>query len=105
MAKTESYKKQLLKSLKDPEAAAHYLNACLEDEDPEVFLLALRDVAEARGGMRVVAGRARLNREHLYRMMSKSGNPALRSLDSVVASLGLRISIQPTTAQRGTRAA
>ena len=46
-AKTESWKEQLLESLKDPEAAASYLSACLEDGKPEVFLLALRDVAEA----------------------------------------------------------
>jgi len=48
---TESFRKGLLASLKDPEEAAHYLNACLEDDDARVFLLALRDVAEARGGI------------------------------------------------------
>jgi DNA-binding phage protein len=45
MVKTESYKENLLESLKDPEAAAEYLTACLDDGDVEVFLLALRDVA------------------------------------------------------------
>jgi DNA-binding phage protein len=48
MAKAESYKERLLESLKHP-AAAQYLTACLEDGDPEVFLPAIRDVAEARG--------------------------------------------------------
>src|ERR1019366_7887866 len=48
--KTESYRKSLLESLRNPEAAAQYLNACLEDGDAGVFLLALRDVADARGG-------------------------------------------------------
>lgn len=95
MVRTESYKERLLESLKDPESAAHYLTACLEDEDPEVFLLALRDVAEARGGVSQLARRTGLNRENLYRMLSSSGNPALRSLDAVLASLGLRISVQP----------
>jgi len=49
MVKTESYKENLLESLKNPEAAAGYLTACLEDGDVDGFLLALRDVAEAQG--------------------------------------------------------
>ncbi len=73
MAKTESYKEALLESLRDPESAAHYLTACLEDEDPRVFLLALRDVADAHGGLREVSRRTGLNRENLYRMLSRSG--------------------------------
>ena len=50
------------------------LNACLEDEDGRVFLLALRAVADARGGMRVLSREADLNRESLYRMFSGYGN-------------------------------
>jgi probable addiction module antidote protein len=93
MVKTESYKENLLESLKDPETAAEYLTACLDDGDVDVFLLALRDVAEAQGGIRKLAGRARLNRENLYRMLSGSGNPPLTSLDSVLSSLGLRLAV------------
>jgi probable addiction module antidote protein len=93
MVKTESYKESLLESLKDPETAAEYLTACLDDGDVDVFLLALRDVAEAQGGIRKLSGRARLNRENLYRMLSRSGNPSLTSLDSVLSSLGLRLAV------------
>jgi hypothetical protein len=49
-AKSRSYQDSLLARLKDPQEAAAYLTAALEDGDPEVLLLALRDVAEARGG-------------------------------------------------------
>jgi probable addiction module antidote protein len=94
VAKTESYKQELLERLKDPDTAAHYLTACLEDRDPDVFLLALRDVADAHGGLRQISRQTGLNRENLYRMLSKSGNPALRSLDSVLSSLGLRLAVQ-----------
>ncbi|MGA2590292.1 MAG: addiction module antidote protein [Bryobacteraceae bacterium] len=93
MVKTESYNDNLLESLKDPEAAAEYLTACLEDGDVDVFLLALRDVAAAQGGIRKLSGRTRLNRENLYRMLSRSGNPSLSSLDSVLSSLGLRLAV------------
>ena len=94
MTKTESYKDQLLESLKDPEAAAHYLTACLEDGNPEVFLLALRHVAEAHGGIRKLSERTRLNRENLYRMLSKSGNPSLSSLGPLLSSLGFRLAVE-----------
>ena len=47
MSETRNYKEDLLKALIDPVEAKEYLNAALEDEDPEVFLLALQDVFEA----------------------------------------------------------
>ena len=94
----ESYREALLKSLSDPEEAAHYLNACLEDEDPGVFLLALRDVAEAHGGIRAVSREAQLNRESLYRMLSRSGNPSLDSLAALLKACGLRLGVHSARA-------
>jgi probable addiction module antidote protein len=99
----ESYRENLLESLKDPEEAAHYLNACLEDNDARVFLLALRDVADARGGVRSLSRAANLNRESLYRMLSKAGNPSLDSLSSVLNACGLRLAVQSTTLRRRKR--
>lgn len=55
MKPTISYRKDLLRRLKEPRYAAAYLNRCLEDEDEGAFLLALRDVAEAHGGIRPLA--------------------------------------------------
>ena len=92
---TEPYREELLTAIKDPDEAAHYLNACLEDQNPKVFLMALRDVAEAHGGMRNLSRRAELNRESLYRMLSKKGNPSFGSLVSVLQELGLRLRVQP----------
>ena len=100
---TESYRDNLLKSLQDTEEAAAYLNACLEDEDMRVFLLALRDVAYARGGIGAVSRDAHLNRESLYRMLSKSGNPSLDSLAGVLEACGLRLAVQAGEARRGRR--
>jgi len=98
--KTESYRESLLESLMNPEEAAQYLNACLEDEDARVFLLALRDVADARGGIRALSRRAHLNRESLYRMLSSSGNPSLDSLAAVLNACGLRLAVQSTEQPR-----
>ena len=101
--KTESYRESLLESLRNPDEAAQYLNACLEDEDARVFLLALRDVADARGGIRSLSRDAHLNRESLYRMLSKSGNPSLDSLAAVLNACSLRLAVQWTAPRRGKR--
>jgi probable addiction module antidote protein len=71
------YDDYLIESLKDRRLAEAYLNAALEEDDARVFLLALRDVAQARG-MSKLAARSKLNRESLYKMLSKRGNPACR---------------------------
>jgi len=101
--KTESYRDRLLESLKKADEAAQYLNACLEDEDPRVFLMALRDVADARGGIRTLSRGTRLNRESLYRMLSRVGNPSLDSLSAVLNGVGLRLSVRPAVPKRGRR--
>ena len=101
--KTEPYRESLLEALRNPDEAAHYLNACLEDEDERVFLLALRDVAEAHGGIRAVSRTANLNRESLYRMLSKSGNPSLDSLAAVLNACGMRLAVQSIQRRRQKR--
>ena len=53
---TESYVDHLLADLKDSDRAGAYLSVCLEDEDPRVFALALRDVTESWGGVAALAG-------------------------------------------------
>jgi len=93
MPPSKPYHPELIKALRDPREAVEYLNAALEDGDPEVFLLALRDIAEAQGGVTEVAEAAKLNRENLYRMLSNRGNPELRSLDALLHALGFRLAI------------
>ena len=93
MANYRPYDDFLDERFQDPARAAGYLNACLEDEDPEVFLLALRQVARARGGVAKLVESAPLSREHLYRMLSENGNPELRSLEALLDALGFRLAI------------
>jgi len=88
------YREDLLADLADPEYAAEYITAA-HRESHEAFLLALRDVVEARDGMKKVAAEAGVNRENLYRMLSEDGNPRLSSLDSVVAALGMEAVFVP----------
>ena len=91
--KRPTYHEDLLERLKDPTYAIEYLEAALEEGDmPEVFLLALRNVAEARGIARI-ARETKLNRENLYAMLSEHGNPVLSSLYAILDALGMRLSI------------
>jgi len=89
---TKNYHEDLLKDLQNPKAAA-YLNAALQDGSREIFLMALRDVAEA-GGIKNLAQQTALNRENIYRMLSDEGNPRLSSLTTILDTLGLKLSIE-----------
>ena len=98
MAKSRNYRSDLLEFLKNPVEAAEYLNAALEDGEPEVFLLALRDVVDSYGGMSKLAESTSLNRENLYRMLSNKGNPEFFSLSSVLSAVGFRLAVEPKAA-------
>ena len=89
------YEGWLIAQLKDPAEAAAYLEAVLEDGDQAAIMLALRQVAQAQGGLARIARIANLTREATYKMLSKSGNPELRSLSAVLKATGLRISVKP----------
>jgi probable addiction module antidote protein len=86
-----SYRKYLLEDLRDPVAAAGFLNAVLETGHREAFLSALRDVAAAQGGISKLARRTKLHRQTLHRMLSKTGNPEIVSLERVLEAMGLRL--------------
>lgn len=95
---TSDYHAKLLESLADKDEAIAYLKVALEeyeeDHDTEVFMLALRNVADARGGISKLSEKTKLNREHLYRILSKKGNPRLITLDTVLRGLGFKLSIE-----------
>ena len=79
---------------KSPEFAAEYLKAALEDEDePRVLLVALRQVAQAQG-IAKVARAAGVERESLYRALSKNGNPRLSTLHAVAKAIGLKLTVE-----------
>ena len=83
----------------DRELAVEYLKAAMESlDDPDnraTGLLALRTVAEAYGGLGVVAAEAAISRESLYRALSPKGNPTLRTLLAVLKSVGMKLSVEP----------
>jgi probable addiction module antidote protein len=82
----------------DRDLAVEYLKAAMESlDDPDdraAGLLALRTVAEAYGGLAAVAREAGISRESLYRSLSPTGNPTLKTLLAVLSTVGMRLSVE-----------
>ncbi len=91
-----SHDKAIVEELRrDPEFTAEYLKAALEDSDePQVLLVVLRHLAEAKGGVAKIAEAAGVKRESLYRALSPRGNPRLSTLTAVLKAVGLRLTVE-----------
>jgi probable addiction module antidote protein len=91
-----SHDEAMAKELREnPEFAVEYLRAALEEgDDPQILLIALRRIAESRGGVAKVAKEAGIERESLYRALSAKGNPRLSTLIAVTKAVGLRLTVE-----------
>ncbi len=81
--------------LDNEETIAEYLTAAAEDENPDVLLTALADVAKARG-MGQVAAAAHLGRESLYKALAPGSHPRFETIQAVLRALNVRIVVRPT---------
>lgn len=75
--------------LDSEEAIAEYMTAVLEAEDPDLLLLALGDVARAKG-MAQVAKDAGLGRESLYKALTPGAKPRFDTVLKVAKALGVK---------------
>ncbi|WP_242168493.1 MULTISPECIES: addiction module antidote protein [unclassified Pseudomonas] len=94
---TRSHEDSVLEMLRDDEAfALEYLSVALEEIDEaggeDAFLVAIRRVAEARGGMLSLSQNTGLNRANLYRSIAVGGDPKLSTLLKVLQALGVGMS-------------
>ncbi|HNS39682.1 MAG TPA: putative addiction module antidote protein [Promineifilum sp.] len=80
--------------LDSEETIAEYLTAALEDENPDVFLAALGDVAKARG-MSAIAHNSGLGRESLYKALAPGAKPRYDTILRVLHGLGVKVTITP----------
>ena len=80
------------KYLDTPEAIDEYLAIALEDGDTKTVQLVLRDIAKAHG-MSKLAQETKLNRESLYKSLSKEGNPSFSTISKILKALGLHMTL------------
>ena len=85
----------IFEDLKDPEFVAEYLEEMLREDDFPSFLIALRNVAKAQGGISALSDSTELGRESPFNTLSESGNPRFTTLQVILKRLGLRFSVSP----------
>ena len=90
--------------LQDPEFATHYIQAALDDSyetgDIGIFLVALREVAQANRAVTRAAKRARVARPSLYKTLSETGNPQFDTIFSLLPEMGLRLRVEALETKR-----
>ena len=82
----------------DPQLAADMLHACLEEGEVEEFLIALRHIVKAYGGLHEVASATGLHEKTLYKSLSASGNPTLKTLLGLARAINMQMAFVPKTA-------
>jgi probable addiction module antidote protein len=87
------YEPDLFRDLQTANYAKAYLTACLNDDHPGTFFVALRQVIQARDGIGEVAKKLNLNRPGLYRALSEKGNPSMTTVMAVLNILGLHFEL------------
>lgn len=93
------YEDSLDERLKDSKYAIEYLNIILEENDPDLLLLGLRDVARAHGFSQI-SETSGLNRESLYKALAKGKNPRIGTIMDVLSAVGCRICLEPVKKRR-----
>lgn len=94
----EKFSNYLKEVLSDNHEAQNYLNAALEqlfiDHNKELFLVALKQVIDAQGGITKIAKDTNINRQHLYRMLSSKGNPSFDNIGSLLGAVGFKLKVE-----------
>lgn len=91
--KTKDYRDKLLQRLQDNEYAVGYLTDVLTHETPEAFLIALKDVIDARGeNISALAKEAGITRQAIYQALSEDGNPRFSTITQILKCLDLQFS-------------
>ena len=97
MKKTKITEWNVLDYLKTEEDVADYLEAALEENDMDFFLIALGDVAKARS-INKIAQEIGVGRESLYKSFSGVRRPSVETVFKAINALGLKINFSPKAA-------
>lgn len=76
-----------------------YMEVAMEDfeesGDTEAFIMALRTIAEAKGGINRLAAKTKRTRQSLYKALSPKGNPRLDTTLGIIKALGFNLKLEP----------
>ncbi|CAN0625003.1 putative addiction module antidote protein [Burkholderia multivorans] len=98
MSKIKISRFDVSEQLDSEEMIAAYLNAALEEGDPDLLMAAIADIAKARGIAKVAAD-AGLGRESLYKTLTPGSKPKLETVFKLMHALGVKLTAMPETAQ------
>ena len=99
MREMGDWREYLMERLADSENAINYLDVSLEeyqvDGDTDFFLIGIRNVVEAQGGVSTFAERTGLEQETLIELLSNGAAPRIDTFNTIFKALGCRLSIKP----------
>ncbi|MDR3247554.1 MAG: putative addiction module antidote protein [Treponema sp.] len=81
------------KYINSKEDVRAYLEAALEENDTELLLSVIGDIARSNG-MAQIAKELNVARESLYRSLSPKGNPSFSTVMQVLDILGFQLSLK-----------
>lgn len=93
MKKTKSF--DISEYLDSQEMMAEYLNSIMEEENPDLLLAAIGDIAKAKG-MHQIAQESGLGRESLYKALTAGAKPRFQTVIKVLRVLGLELKMKPS---------
>lgn len=99
MAKGTEFSKYLTQKLLDPELAAAYIVAAIEENDSDFLNQALANVVKAHG-VGDIAAKTGIARQAIYSMTSKKGNPTLQNVNKILNAIGLEITVKPKSKRK-----
>ena len=80
--------------LDNEEVIAEYLSQVLADGDPDELLLAIGNIAKARG-MTKIANDSGLGRESLYKVFAPGAKPRFETVMKVMRAVGVALQARP----------
>jgi probable addiction module antidote protein len=92
--KFRTHDEYLIETLKDPNEAALFLNAALEENDQDLLMVAIGQVARSQG-LTKLAKRTNVSRMGLYKMLARHKNPGLKTFLSILEASGITIQFKP----------
>ena len=85
----------IMEELNNPEFVSDYLQDALEEGGIPLFLITLRQVVQHQKGLTKASQETGLGRESLYKTLSEQGNPHLSTIEKILKTVGMKITVNP----------